>query len=114
MKKDYYSTLDVKNVTDSKTFWKTVKPFESDKILTTEGITLVIYGEVVPTEQDTALVLNTFFPNIVTNLRDPIIIVRYRNYPSILTIGEVHNKSRKFYFQFYKHEKIYIAGNTET
>ena len=73
-------------------------------------MTLIDNGEVVPTEQDTAHVLNTFFSNIVTNLKipeyadydptannisDPIlkIIVRYRNHPTILTIGEVCKKS---------------------
>ena len=28
-----------KKVTDNKTFWKTIKPFQSDKILLTERIT---------------------------------------------------------------------------
>ena len=68
MKKDYYSTLDFKKVTDNKTFWKTIKPFQSGKTLSTERITLIDNGEVVPTEQETALVLNTFFSN---NLSDP-------------------------------------------
>ena len=71
MKKNYYGTLDVKKVTDNKTFWKTIKPFQSDKILSTERITLIDNGEVVPTEQDTTLVLSTFFSNIVTSLSDP-------------------------------------------
>ena len=30
-KKSYYSNLNEKNVTDNKTFWKTVKPLLSDK-----------------------------------------------------------------------------------
>ena len=76
MKKDYYSTLYVKKVTDNKTFLKTIKPFQSDKILSTERITLIVNGEVVPTEQNTTLVLNTFFSNIVTNLSDPRIILK--------------------------------------
>ena len=68
MKKDYYSNLDI---TDNKTFWKTVKPFLSDKIVSTERITLIDNGEVVATEQDTSNVLNTFFSNIVANLKIP-------------------------------------------
>ena len=71
MKKDYYSTLHVKKVTDNKIFWKTLKPFQSDKILSTERVTLIDNGEVVLTGQDTCLVLNTFFSNIVTSLSDP-------------------------------------------
>ena len=61
--------------------------------------------------------MNTFFSNIVTNLKipeytdydpiannisDPIlkVIVRYRNRPSILTLEEVCEKSHKFSFSF--------------
>ena len=50
MKKDHYSNLGIKKVTDSKTFWKIIKPFLSDKIMSTEKITLIDNGEVVPTE----------------------------------------------------------------
>ena len=67
-------------------------------------------------EQDTA-VLNTFFSNVVTNLKipeyadydpianniiDPIlkVVARYGNHPGILTIGEVCKKSHKFSFSF--------------
>ena len=41
------------------------------KIVSTERDTFIDNGEVVPTEQDTAHVLNTFFSNIVTNLKIP-------------------------------------------
>lgn len=37
-KKCYYSDLDIKKLTDSKTFWKTIKPFLSYKIV---SITLI-------------------------------------------------------------------------
>ena len=40
-KKLYYSNLDEKNVTDNKAFWKTVKPFFSDKVTSKEKITLI-------------------------------------------------------------------------
>ena len=81
----------------------------------TKRITLIDNGEVVATEQDNANVLNTFFSNVVNNLKipqyadydpiannisDPILkaIVRYRNHPSILTIREVCKKSHKLSF----------------
>ena len=41
----------------------------SDKIVSTERITLTDNGEVVPTEQDTTHILNTFFSNIANNLK---------------------------------------------
>ena len=102
-KREYYSNLDQKNICDSKTFWKTVKPMLSKKIKSNERITLIENDEIIKTEKGTAEVLNVFFSNIVQNLHiqqynedDPICeninepvlkaIVRYRNHPSIVTI----------------------------
>ena len=98
-KKDYYEKLNDKDVNDNKTFWKTVKPFlsESHQWKTTRSFLKKVMWQT----------LNSFFSNIVTNLKipeykdydisfnedvsDPIIklILKYRNHPSILTIGEV-------------------------
>ena len=65
----------------------------------------------IPTEQDTAYVLNTFFSNIVTNFKipeytdyDPMTktisdrILKLRNYSSTFNIREVCNKSQIFSF----------------
>ena len=85
--------------------------------MSTERITLIDYGEVVVTEPDPANVLNIFFSNAVANLKIPVyadcdpiansindpilkVIVRYRNHPSILIMGEVCKKSHKFSFSF--------------
>ena len=38
--KDYFADLDEENITDSKRFWKTVKPLLSKKIHLPEGINL--------------------------------------------------------------------------
>ena len=35
-----YNNLDEKKVTDNKTFWKTIKPFLSNKIVSREKVTL--------------------------------------------------------------------------
>ena len=86
--------------------WKTRKPLLSDKIASTERITLINNAEVVWAEHDTSHVLNTFCFVIATNLKIPEyadydsiaknishgileIIVRYRNHPSTLTTREV-------------------------
>ena len=74
-KKLYYSNLDEKNVTDNKTFWKTIKPFLSDKIVSREKITLIEEDEIVESDSNTAQILNTFFSNIVSNLK----IAEYAN-----------------------------------
>ena len=103
-KKLYYSILDEKNVTDNKTFWKTIKKFFSDKIVSrviVSKITLTEEDEIIESHRNAAQILNTFFSNIVSNLKiaeyancdpisdninDPVIksTVKYRNHPSIL------------------------------
>ena len=40
-KKDFYNNLNAKSITDSKSFWKTVKPSFSDKPLKNETISLI-------------------------------------------------------------------------
>ena len=46
-KKNYYDNLNEKDVSDNKTFWKTVKPFLSDKIVSKEQILLVENEEII-------------------------------------------------------------------
>ena len=91
-KKLYYSNLDEKNV--------------RDKIVSREKSTLIETDEIVESHINGAQILSNFFSNIVSNLKtaecvnwdpisdninDPVIksIVKYRNYPSILKIGDV-------------------------
>ena len=73
--------------------------------------------EIIGNGSDEARVLNTFFSNIVSNLKipkyakcdplsefivDPVLksIVKYRNHPSILKIGEVCHGSNAINFSF--------------
>ena len=106
-----------------------MKPFLSDKIVSKEQISLVENDEIISEESNVAQTLNFFFSNIVTNLKipeykdydisfnenvsDPIIklILKYRNHPSILTIGEVcKNKLNKQpFFSFSKVTKNEIV-----
>ena len=91
-----------------------MKPLLSDKIFSNEQILLVENEEIISEDSKIAESLNSFFSNIVKNLQipgyrlhndslfpnvsDPIlqVILKYRNHPSILTIGEVcKNKSNK-------------------
>ena len=118
-KSDYFGNLNEKNISDNKTFWKTIKPFLSDKITSTQKTTLIDKEEIIIGDNNTAEVLNTFLSSIVSNLkidgysnsdplanniRDPILkcIVNYRNHSSILAIGELYNKTRELPFSFSK------------
>ena len=90
-KRGYYENLNIKNATDNKLFWKSVKPLLSDKSRIRDRINI--------TESETAENLNSFFSNIVKNLNisrysefdpvtDPILkaIFKYKDHPSILAI----------------------------
>ena len=88
-------------------------------------MTLVDKEEITVGDYNTAKVLNTFLSNIVSNLNiaeysnceplannisDPVLkcVVKYRNHPSILALGEVCDKHSRLPFSFSKisREKI--------
>ena len=75
--------------------------------------------EIIMCVYNTAKVLNTFFSNIVSNLNiaeyssceplannisDPVLksVIKYRDHPNMLTIGEVCNKHQRLAFSFSK------------
>ena len=66
-KKLYYSNLGERKVTDNKTFWKIIKTFLSNKMVSREKVTLIEEDEIVESDITTAQILNTFFSNIVSN-----------------------------------------------
>ena len=115
---NYYGNLNVKDITDGKKFWKTVKPFLSDKSKTSDKIHLNENGELLNSESETAEVLNNFSSNIVKNVKipeyenldrnfenveDPVLraILKY-NHPSITVIKE---KAKNSVFSFYEVDK---------
>ena len=121
-KKNFFSNINISDVTDNKTFWKKVKPFFTDKIKTKSKITLIekkidsqesqkeIVSEKIITEDQTvAEVFKKFFINIVPNLKistdhgydndfiandDQVTnaVNKFRNHPSIIMIK---NKKKK-------------------
>ena len=117
-KKDYFSKLNGKEITDNKRFWKTVKPFLSNKVQSSERINLTDENDPLVTDcGKVAEELNSFFPSVVKNLNipnyegfDPLsdnidratlkAIVKWKNHPSILTITPEHENTPKFSFNF--------------
>ena len=53
-KKDFYNNLNVKRITDNRTFWQTAKPNFTDKALKDNRITLVHEDKVITEEKDIA------------------------------------------------------------
>ena len=63
--------MNINKVEDSKSFWKIVKPFLSNKAISSEKITLIDDDEPITDEQIVANTLNDFFSSIVTSLNLP-------------------------------------------
>ena len=70
-KKDYFASLSEKHITENKCFWKTVKPFLSNKVQISERIKLAEEGDTLITnEEEVAMKLSDFFSNAVINLKN--------------------------------------------
>lgn len=68
--KQFYGGLDIKDVTDNKKFWKTIKPLFSDKTkLSNNHITRD--KKVVTDNSEIAKTLNSYFINVVKSLEIP-------------------------------------------
>ena len=74
-KKAYFERLNIKEIGDNKTFWKTVRPYFSDKDNKSSKITLVENNLVIANEKRVAELMNKYFINILKNLnlKAPII-----------------------------------------
>ena len=115
-KKNFFNNINTRDITNNKTFWKTVKPLFTDKIQTKSKITLIekkvvsgvgqeqiVSEKVISEDQAVAEVFNKFFINIVPNLKIPTnhnydtdflvtndqvtnALNKFRNHPSIIMI----------------------------
>ena len=127
-KKNLFSNINTSDITDKKTFWKTVKPFFTDKIKTKSKITLIekknssqegqkeIVSEKKITEDQAVVeVFNKFFINIVPNLKistdhgydndfiatdDQVAnaVNKFRNHSSIIMIKNKKKNDQSFSF----------------
>ena len=70
-KREYYQNLSVENVCDNEKFWKVVKTLLSNKIMSSEKITLVEGTKISKNDKETAKVFNNFFSIIIQNLKIP-------------------------------------------
>ena len=76
-KRKNYSSLDQKSISDNNKFWRTVKPFLSDKTSFNAKIALIEDGEIISSDSEIADILNTFFSNIVSNINLPVNLSQY-------------------------------------
>ena len=125
VKREYFENLDINSVKDNKTFWKTVKPFFTDKNNKSgKKIILVDNNEIITDDKKNAEVMNEYFVNITQNLDipeftiempsveieciDPIdeIIFNYSKHPSIVKITEIVKADETFSFSIVKESQI--------
>ena len=105
-KRSYFENLDIKNLSDNRKFWGTVKPLFSNKVRSNDYITLNENDLLIRNEYEIANIFNTFFvntvPNLgieidqkylsnVSNISDPVekAIKKYQKHPSISIINKV-------------------------
>ena len=67
-KKEYFNSLNIKQVSDNKPFWKSVKPFFSDKGSNSSKITLVEENNIISDEEEIANLMNNYFIDITKTL----------------------------------------------
>ena len=100
-KKAYFEKLNIKEIGDNKTFWKTARPYCSDKGNKSSKITFVENNIVIADEKRVANLMKKYFINIRKNLnlKAPIINTtddiqsltkKYENHISIKKIKEAY------------------------
>ena len=67
-KKTYFQKLNIKESANNKTFWKTLKPFFSNKGLNANKLLLREKDAVVADEKALVTMVNNYFVNITANL----------------------------------------------
>ena len=115
-KKEYYNNLNIKKFNDNKTFWKTIKPFFSDKQKDFQkDFILIDNDEIISNDKLVAEKMNNYFMDVIDSLDiEPFIkidegesnsnsiediIDMYSNHPSILKIKEHITINEKFSFK---------------
>ena len=114
-KKKYFSNLNLKNITDNKKFWNTVKPLFSNYNGGSRKITLIEDDKIISNDDEVAKTFNQFFVDSVKslniagnkfllndteNISDPVEIAlkKYENHPSVTDIKENVSVDAKFTF----------------
>ena len=87
-------------------FWKTIKPFITDKIPGNDNIILCQDSDIISKQHDVAEVLNSYFSTIADNIGVPdelpdddfnSVLNEHRSHPSIVAI-QTHNHNASFDF----------------
>ena len=112
----------MKNVTDNKEFWKTVRQFLSDKVTTFSKGSLVEKGDIISDESKITNLFSNFFKNAIRSLgiktnEDShenyslknlveIAIKKFEQHQSINLINKNVTNNKSFHFSLTEHETI--------
>ena len=67
-KRNYFKNVKIQDITDNKKFWKTIRPYFSDKGYNQTKITIVEKDSIITDEKKFATLMNNYFINITKNL----------------------------------------------
>ena len=113
-KKEYFNNLNIKQVSDNKLFWKSVKPFFSDKASSSSKITLVEENNIID-EEEIPNIMNNYFINVtkILNLKKQLGVGRsginkFENHISIKMIHEKYPEilPESFKFQLVSNNEV--------
>ena len=93
-KYEYFNKIDIKNLADNKTFWKTIKPFFNNSNKNSNKIFLNENEEILSNPKSVAETFNNYFVNITNTLdlnTNEDIDESSRFHPSIIKIKELCN-----------------------
>ena len=115
-KTEYFQKLNVKDLSDNRKFWKTIKPFFSNKGLNSNKLMLKENNRLITDEKELATVMNTLIVNITEsldlkkdddssldlinseNIND--ILEKHKHHPSVQEISQTFMTNEKFSFKF--------------
>ena len=92
-KKSYYSNLDIKKVTDSRTFCRSIIPCLTKRHLKGEKINLIENGKDISNDTELCNIFNGFFSNIISDLN---ISKKYHCFPNDLDPDTVLSALKTF------------------
>ena len=72
-KRTYFNNLNIKKVTDNRTFWKFVLPLFSNKFSRNDKINLTEENEIISTDSELNRIFSNFFSKAVKELKIPSI-----------------------------------------
>ena len=107
-KKEYFNSLNIKQVSDNKLFWKSVKPLFNDKGSNSSKIMLV-EENIISDEEEIANIMNNYFINVTKtlNLKKQLGVGRsgVNEFDNHISIKMIHEKypeilPESFKFQF--------------